>query len=151
MLRRSPSSRSNNRKTAWSRLPAPEFLIATAFSNSRQSSAHQREKGVLMRLDQCLGAGKRGFDAAPLIGRDAVGQEAGVGAEPGGEPLERLRGRARLATLDLRDVFLRESVAREVALGHPRRDAQLPQALAEPEGLGATYPQCSVTRHWREK
>ena len=55
-----------------------------------------------------------------------------------GEPVDRLPGRTRLPALDLADVLLGEPLPRELRLGHPCRDPQLPQPLAEPEArLGA--------------
>src|SRR5829696_5418527 len=55
---------------------------------------------------------------------EALGEEAGVHAELGGEPLHRLARGACLAPLDLTDVLLREAVSREVGLGQPRGHAQ---------------------------
>src|SRR4051794_6880518 len=91
---------------------------------------------VVAGLEQGLGAGDGAFEAATLVGRDAVGQETAVDAEPRGEPVDRLARGTGLAALDLAHVLLREAVAGEIALRQPGRDAQLAQALAEPERLG---------------
>ena len=87
---------------------------------------------VVAALRQRLGAGEDRLGPRALVARDAAREERRVDAEPRGEPLDRLARRLRLAALDLRDVLLREPVAREVALRQPRRDAQLAEALAEP-------------------
>ena len=91
---------------------------------------------VAVCLDERLGAGQRRLDAAALVGRDAVRQITGVDVESAREPGDRLAGRAGLAALDLADVLLREPIARELALGQARGDAQLAQALTEPKGCG---------------
>jgi hypothetical protein len=88
----------------------------------------------LVGLGERLGPRKRRLDAAPRVGGDAVREEARVDAEPGGEPLDRLGRRARLAALDLADVLLREPVAGEFALRDACRDAQLPEPLAHGDG-----------------
>ena len=62
--------------------------------------------------------------------------EARVAVEALRQPLDRLRGRPGLPALDLADVLLREAVARELALRHPRGDAELAEALAEAQGCG---------------
>ena len=71
-------------------------------------------------------SGESSLEAPPLVGGDAVGEEARVAAELRGEPLDRLDGRTRLAALDLRDVFLGEPLAGELALGQPGGNAKLP-------------------------
>ena len=71
------------------------------------------------------------LDAAALVGRDAAAEERRVDAEPLREPLDRLGGRARLAALDLADVLLREALAGELRLRHPRSEAERAKALAE--------------------
>ena len=91
---------------------------------------------VAVRLGERFGAGQRRLDAAALVGRDAVGQIAGVDVEAAREPRDRLAGRAGLAALDLADVLLREPIARELALCQARGDAQLAHALTEPKGCG---------------
>src|SRR5262249_56483169 len=70
-------------------------------------------------------------DAAALVGRAAAPEVAGVGAQAGGEPVDRLLRRARLAALDLADVLLGEALAGELALRQARGHAQLAQALAD--------------------
>ena len=89
-----------------------------------------------MRLGERFGAGQRRLDAAALVGRDAVGQVAGVDVEAAREPRDRLAGRTGLAALDLADVLLREPIAGELALCQARGDAQLAHALTEPKGCG---------------
>jgi hypothetical protein len=84
-----------------------------------------------VRLDERLGTSQGRLDAAALVGRDAVGQVAGIDVESAREPRDRLAGRAGLAALDLADVLLRESIARELALRQARGDAQLAQALRD--------------------
>ena len=86
---------------------------------------------VAVILGERLRAREHRLDATALVRRDPVREEAGVDAQAGGEPLDRLLGRARLAALDLADVLLREAVAGEIGLRHPRRHAQLAHALAE--------------------
>ena len=94
---------------------------------------------VPMRFGERLGARQRCLDPSALVGRDPVGQIAGVDVEPAREPRDRVAGRAGLATLDLADVLLGEAVARELTLGQARRHPELPQAFAEPKGCG---PRC---------
>ena len=90
------------------------------------------DRGVeLVLLEQRLGTREDRLRLRALVGRDAAREEAGVDAEAQREPLDRVRRRARLAALDLRDVLLREAVAGEVGLRQPGGDAQLAQALAE--------------------
>ena len=86
---------------------------------------------VAVRIRQRLRAGEHRLDATALVGGDALLEEGGVDAELRGQPFDRLMRRARLAPLDLADVFLREPVAREIRLRQARGHAQLPQALAE--------------------
>ena len=76
---------------------------------------------VSTRLEQGVGAGKRGVDPAALVRGDAVREEACVDTEPLREPDDRLGGRTGLPALDLADVLLREAVAGEVGLGQRRR------------------------------
>ena len=87
----------------------------------------------MQALDQRLGAGEGAFEAAALVGGDAVREEAGVDAEPSRQPLDRLARRAGLAPLDLRDVLLGEPLAGQLALRQPGGDPQLAQALTEPK------------------
>src|SRR5207248_1310228 len=89
---------------------------------------------VTADLEQGLGARERRVEAAAFVGRDAVGQEAGIDPEALGEPVDRLARGTGLAALDLADVLLREALPGQVALRHRRRDAQLAQPLSEPEG-----------------
>src|SRR4029079_12247373 len=104
---------------------------------------------VLHGLEQRLGACERTLEAAALVGGDAVREEPGVDAEPHGEPFDCLAGRARLAALDLGDVFLGEALARELALRQARGDAELAEALAqaEPGRGGAVGPSCGILVH----
>ena len=85
-----------------------------------------------MGFGQRLGARERGLDPASFVDRDAVREIAAVDAEPVSEPRDGLGGRASLAALDLADVLLGEAIAGEIGLGHPRRYAQLTNALTEP-------------------
>ena len=91
---------------------------------------------VAVGLDQRLRTGERAFEPAALVGREAVGEEAGVDAQPRREPVDRLAGRAGLPALDLRDVLLGEPVARELALGQAGADTQLAQALSQAQPVG---------------
>ena len=92
---------------------------------------------LLDRLRELLGAcqrlraGEHRFDAAALVGGDALLQEAGVDAELDGQPLDRVARGAGLAALDLADVLLREALPGEVGLGQARGDTELPQPLAQ--------------------
>src|SRR5205085_6619685 len=88
---------------------------------------------VAIGLDQRLGTRERRLDPSALVGGDAVREKLAVDAESFRQPLDRLPRRTRLAALDLADVLLRETLARELGLRHPGCDAQLPQALAQPE------------------
>ena len=63
-------------------------------------------------------------------------EEAGVDAELGSEPLDRLARGTGLAALDLADVLLREALAREIGLGQARRHSQLTHALAQAGARG---------------
>src|SRR5262249_49412657 len=94
--------------------------------------------GVLVVVRERLCAREHCLDATTLVCRDALLEEAGVDAELGGEPLDRLVRGPGLPALDLADVFLGETVACEVGLRQARGDAQLPDALAEAcaAGLG---------------
>ena len=105
-------------------------------------SRGQRREGrrsllVLLRLVQRLRASKGSFEPGALVGRDAAREEAGVDPEAVGKPFDRPLGRARLAALDLRDVLLREAVARELALRQPRGDAKLAEPFPEAKSLRA--------------
>src|SRR5262249_34187790 len=84
---------------------------------------------VLLRLVQRLGARERAFEPGALVGRHAAGEETGVDSETIRKPFDRALRRARLPALDLRDVFLREAIAGELALRQPRGDAQLTEAF----------------------
>ena len=92
------------------------------------SRARRRERlgrlVVAMRFGQRLGPGEQRLDPAAQVGRDAAAEEAGVDAEPGREPRDRLVGRARLPALDLADVLLREPVAGELGLGQAGRETK---------------------------
>ena len=86
---------------------------------------------VAPRLEESICARECGIDTSALVGRNTVRQVARVDTQSVGEPLDRLGRGFRLAALDLADVLLRESLARQVRLGHPPCDAQLAQTLAE--------------------
>ena len=58
-------------------------------------------------------------------------EKLGVDAEALREPRDRVGGRARLASLDLADVLLREPRARKLGLREPGGDAQCAHALAD--------------------
>ena len=83
--------------------------------------------GVRERFCPC----EHPLDAAPLVGGDPALEETGVGAELGGEPLDRLARGTGLAPLDLADVLLGEALAGQVGLGESGRYTQLPHALAQ--------------------
>ena len=119
----------------------------------RARSEHGRQRArvlvdrvvELVLLEERLGAGKNRLGLRALVGRDAAREETCVDAQPKREPLDRLRGRARLAALDLGDVLLREAVAGEAGLREPGGDAKLAQALAERGARGAPSS-CSLVR-----
>ena len=94
---------------------------------------------VLLR--KRVGAGQDRLGLRPLVRGDAARQEAGVDAQTQRQPLDRVRRRARLPALDLRDVLLREPVAGEVGLRQPGGDAQLAQPLADAAG-SADWQSC---------
>src|SRR5262249_26189773 len=100
--------------------------LQLARSRREDRSSHVLERleclGVAPCLEQRFGARDRGVDAAALVGRDTVREEAGVDTETSRKPFDRLPRRARLAALDLAAVLLREPVSREIRLRHPRRD-----------------------------
>src|SRR5207248_2841937 len=106
---------------------------------ARRAGGDEQRIELLLRLvvtaglEQGLGARERRVEAAAPVGRDAVGQEAGIDPEPLGEPVDRLARGTGLAALDLADVLLREALPGQVALRHRRCDAQLAQPLPEPE------------------
>src|SRR5919109_1864326 len=62
---------------------------------------------VVMVLAQRLRARQGGLDPPAIVSGDPAREEARIDAELLCEPLDRLLGRARLATLDLADVLLR--------------------------------------------
>ena len=86
---------------------------------------------ILVVLAEGLGPREGRLDPAALVGGDTAGEEAGIDAEPLGEPLDRLLRRASLAALDLGDVLLGEALAREVRLGETGLDPERAQALAQ--------------------
>src|SRR5829696_1187784 len=75
--------------------------------------------GVLLVGRQRVGAGENGLGARTAVGRDAAREKRRIDAQARREPLDGLRRRTRLPALDLRDVLLRETVAREVGLRQP--------------------------------
>ena len=100
---------------------------------NRRADALELLEGFFVptRFQQCLRARKSCIDTSALVGRDTVGQEARVHAEPLGDPVDRLAGRAGLAALDLTHVLLGEPVARQIRLSHSGGNAEVTQALAE--------------------
>jgi hypothetical protein len=64
-----------------------------------------------MGLGEGLGAGERRFGAGAVLDADTGLEVVRIGAEPIGKPLERVGGRAGLASLDLADVLLREAAS----------------------------------------
>ena len=110
-------------------------------------------------LEQRVGAREDRLGLRALVGGDAAREEAGVDPEAQREPVDRLGGRARLAALDLRDVLLREPVARDVGLRQAGGDAQLAQALTQACARGpgprpavqdqSMRKQCSLVRRER--
>jgi hypothetical protein len=92
---------------------------------------------LALRLVQRLRPGEGSLELGALVGGDAAREEAGVDSEAVGEPFDRPRGRARLAALDLGDVLLGETVARELALRQTRGDAELTEPFPEADSLGA--------------
>ena len=56
---------------------------------------------IFLSLVQRLGAREGAFEPCALVGCDTTCEEAGVDSQAVGEPFDRARGRARLATLDL--------------------------------------------------
>src|SRR6266545_188113 len=120
--------------------PSPGLALQGArFELRRSCREHRRAKililgdriGAAVGLDQRLGARETALDPSALVGRDTVRQEACVDAQPLGEPLDRLGGRARFPALDLAEVLLREAIAGNLALGESRGDSDLAQAFAE--------------------
>ncbi len=108
------------------------------------------DRGVeLVLLQQRVGAGEDRLRLRAVVGGDAARQEARVDPQAQREPLDRLRGRARLAALDLGDVLLREALAGEPGLGESRGDAQLAQALSEarPGGRAGGAHSCGARSH----
>src|SRR5437016_10176371 len=84
-----------------------------------------------MGFGQRVRAREQRVDAPALVCRDATLEEAGIDAELDREPLDGLARGPGLAALDLADVLLRETVAREIGLRQAGGDAQLPHALAQ--------------------
>ena len=89
---------------------------------------------VAVRLGQGLGPGQERLDPAAEVGRDPAAEKGRVDTELRREPGDGLGGGARLAPLDLADVLLRESLAGDLGLGQPCRQAQRAQPLAEARG-----------------
>jgi hypothetical protein len=126
---------------------APRRICARPAPTRERTWSSRSPVLVAVRLDQRLGPGESALEPAALVGRDTVGEETGIDAEPLGEPVDRLAGRAGLPTLDLRDVLLGEPIAGELALGQPGADAQLAQPLAQAEpslDRGAVRPEGGV-------
>ena len=76
---------------------------------------------VVAALEQRLGARQDRLGPRALVARDAAREERRRRRRAGGEPLDRLAGRLRLAALDLRDVLLREAVAARARSASARR------------------------------
>src|SRR4029077_19869631 len=91
---------------------------------------------VLLRLVQRLRPAQGSLEPRALVCGDAAREEAGIHTEALGEPIDRLRGRARLATLDLGDILLRAAIARELSLRQAGGDAQLAEPFTEANSLG---------------
>jgi len=91
---------------------------------------------VLLGLVQSLGTREGSFEPGALVGGNPAREEAGVDSQAVGEPFDRALCRTRLAALDLRDVFLREAVARELALRQPRGNPKLAEPFPEADSLG---------------
>jgi len=87
-----------------------------------------------VRLHERLGARDGRLESAAVGRREPAREQAGVDAEPSGEPLDRVRRRARLAPLDLADVLLREPAARERGLAQTCREPQLAQPCTQRAG-----------------
>jgi hypothetical protein len=90
-----------------------------------------------MPFRQSLGALEPGFGADGVGSADAVLEERAIRAQAGCEPVEHLRVRSCLATLDLADVFLRDAAAGELGLRQTRRVAEHTHAFAEADGGSA--------------
>ena len=88
-------------------------------------------RSELVVLEQRVGAGEDRLRLRAVVRGDAARQEARIDPQSKREPLHRLRRRARLATLDLGDVLLREALAGEAGLRQPCGHPELAQALAE--------------------
>src|SRR4029079_10853771 len=117
--------------------------------DGREGIGELVDRGVVVTaLRQCLGPGQDRLGPGALVARDAALQERAVDAESKSEPLDRLARRPRLPALDLRDVFLREALACEIALRKSRRDPQLAQAIPEtrPAGNGGSRA-CDPSGH----
>ena len=137
----------------WARAIASPFSARTCSSGAPVPSTAGSARvyssiAVVERvlLEQRIGAGEDRLGLRALVGGDAAREEAGVDPQPQREPLDRLRRRARLAALDLRDVLLREAVAGELGLRQPCGDAQLAQALTERGARGALASWYSLVR-----
>ena len=111
----------------------PELEIARAGALDRllRTGELLERLGVLVCLGERLRAGERRLGAGPVGDADAGLEEVRIDAELLGQPLERVRRRARLAALDLADVLLREPAAGEVALGQAAGDAKRLEPLTD--------------------
>ena len=103
----------------------------------------------LVLLEERLGAGENRLGLRAVVGRDAAREETCIDSQPKREPLDRLRGRARLAALDLGDVLLREAVAGEPGLREPGGHTKLAQAFAEARrpGRSGRAHSCGARSH----
>ena len=100
-----------------------------------------------MLFEQRVGARERRLGLRALVGGDAAREEPGIDAEAQREPFDRLARRPRLAALDLRDVLLREALARDIRLRETGRDPKLAQAFAETRSAGCSgQSDCSLVR-----
>ena len=81
----------------------------------------------------CLGSREHRLDPGAVFRRYAVGEVAGIDAEPGGQVLDRVRCRPGLSELDLTDVLLGEADAGYFRLRKAERDAPLTYPLTQPD------------------
>ena len=84
-----------------------------------------------MLLHEVLRIAQRRVEQLDVLAAHAVLEEPGIGREALGQPLERLPRRARLATLDLAHVLLRETPGRELGLAQPRGAAERTNACSQ--------------------
>ena len=101
-------------------------------------------------LEDALRSDERSLEPLGIGQREAVLEELAIGGEPVGEPLERLRRRPRLASLDLTDVLLREPPGGELLLAQPsdrRSDRTRSPIVSTPRSSGLSQSGCP-TPEW---